>query len=91
VRLLKPFAAPYHFGRIFHEQVYLVVFAVHLHPRDVRIRADVGADAAQDVDSLCVKHTAAMLCYEDPMHVQLENAVSAVPDVAFIAHERTVS
>jgi hypothetical protein len=35
----------------------------------VRVRADVGEDAAQDVDSLCVEHTVALLCDEDPMHV----------------------
>jgi hypothetical protein len=57
----------------------------------VRVRADVGEDAAQDVDSLCAEHTAAIFCYEDSMHVELENAVSAVPDVAFIAHKPTVS
>jgi hypothetical protein len=51
------------------QQVYVVVFAVHLHQRGVRVRADVGEDAAQDVDSLCVEHTAAILCHEDPMHV----------------------
>src|SRR6266702_6415450 len=80
-----------HFGRVFHEQVDVVVFAVHLHQRGVRVRADVGEDAAQEVDSLCVEHTAAIFCYEDQMHVQLENAVSAMPDVAFIAHRTTVS
>jgi hypothetical protein len=58
-----------HFGRILHEQVHVVVFAVHLHPRGVRVRADVGEDAAQEVDSLCVEHTAAILCYEDLMHL----------------------
>jgi hypothetical protein len=51
------------------QQVYVVVFAIHLHQRGVRVRADVGEDAAQDVDSLCVEHTAAILCHEDPMHV----------------------
>jgi hypothetical protein len=72
-------------------QVHVVVFAVHFHQRGVRVRADVGEDAAQEVDSLCVEHTAAILCYEDQMHVQLENAVSAVLDIAFIAHRPAVS
>jgi hypothetical protein len=49
--------------------VHVVVFAVHLHQRGVRVRADVGEDAAQEVDSLCVEHTATTFCYEEPMQV----------------------
>ena len=79
------------FGWILHEQVHVVVFAVHLHQRSLRVRADVGEDAAQDVDRTCVEHTAAILCYEDQMHVQPENTVSTVPNIAFIAHRPTVS
>jgi hypothetical protein len=54
-----------HSGRVFHEQVHVVVFTVHLHQRGVRVGADVGEDGAQDVDSLSVEYTAAILCYED--------------------------
>ena len=70
---------------------HVVVVAGHLHPRGMRVRADVGEDAAQDVDSLCVEHTATILCYEDQLHVQLENVVFVVLDVAFIAAKPTVS
>jgi hypothetical protein len=35
----------------------MIVFAVHLHQRNLRVRADLGEDAAQDVDRLCVEHT----------------------------------
>jgi hypothetical protein len=41
--------------------VHVVVFTVHLHQRGVR----VGEGGAQDVDSLSVEYTAAILCYED--------------------------
>jgi hypothetical protein len=53
-----------HIGRILHKQVHVVVFSVHLHRRGVRVGADVGEDGAQDVDSLSVEYTAAILCYE---------------------------
>jgi len=39
----------------------MVDFAVHLHQRSLRVRADVGEDAAEDVDRTCVEHTAAIL------------------------------
>jgi hypothetical protein len=74
-----------------HEQVHVVAFTVHVHPRSVRVRADVDEDAAQDVDRLRVKHTATILCCEDRMHVQLENTVLVVSNVASIAHRPTVS
>jgi hypothetical protein len=61
-----------------------------IHQRSVRVRADVGEDGAQDVDSPSVEYTAAIFCYEDPMHVQLENAVSFAPVIAFVAHKPTV-
>jgi len=47
------------------QQVSVVLFAVHLHTRGVHVGADVGEDAAQDVDSLSAEHAAVMLCYED--------------------------
>jgi len=47
-----------HFGRIFHEQVHVVVFTVHLHKRSVRVGGDVGEDGVQDVDSPSVEYTA---------------------------------
>jgi hypothetical protein len=39
------------------EQVHVVVFAVHLHPRSLRVRADVGEDAARDVDRVRRTHS----------------------------------
>jgi len=52
--------------------VHGVVLAVHLHQRSLRVRADVGDDAAQAVDSLRVKHTATIFCYEDKTRAQFE-------------------
>jgi hypothetical protein len=45
-----------HFGRIFHEQVHVVVITVHLDQRSARVGADVGEDGALDVDSLSVEY-----------------------------------
>jgi hypothetical protein len=53
-------------GRSAREQLHVVVFAVHFHPRSLRARADLGEDAARDVDLTCGEHTAARLCYGDP-------------------------
>src|SRR5690242_8821500 len=33
--------------RILNEQVHMVVFAVHFHERSLRVRTDLGEDAAQ--------------------------------------------
>src|SRR5579859_2414207 len=55
--------------RILNEQVHMVVFAVHFHERSLRIRTDLGEDAAQDVERTRVEHTAAIFCYEDQMYM----------------------
>ena len=60
-------------GGILHEQVHVVVFAVHLHPRGVRVRADVGEDAAQEVDSLCVETHGGDTLLRRQMRMNVEN------------------
>src|SRR6185369_2269815 len=60
--------------RILH--VHVVVFAVHFHERRLRVRADLGEDATQDVDRTRIEHTATILCYEDPnAHVAGKHSV----------------
>jgi len=66
------------FGRVFQEQVHVVVFPVPLHQRGVRVGADVGEDGAQDVDSRGVEYTAAILCYEGQTRVSVGNTFCGV-------------
>ena len=74
-------------SRLLRQQVHVVVFAVQFHQCSQRVRADVGEDAAEGVDSVCVKHTTAILSYEDQTHMQLENIVLAVSEITFMAHK----
>ena len=65
-------------GVVFHKQMHVVIFAVHLHQRSLRVRADVGKDAAQDVKRMRVEHTVSILFCEVPMRMQFEQSMSAM-------------
>ena len=70
------------FARTLHEQVHVVVFAVLLRSVACACEQASGEDAAQDVDNVRVVHAAAISCEENPVHMQLENAVFVMLEVA---------
>ena len=65
-----------------HQQVNVVVFAVHLNKLCLEIAADLGKDGAKSVDSISVQHPMSILCDEDQVNVKLENAMSTVSNVS---------
>lgn len=75
-----------HFRRIVHQQMNMIVFAVHLDQIGFEVGANAGEERAHVVEDRCGEHPPAVLGHEDQMHVQLENAVSAVSDFTFLGH-----
>jgi len=66
---------------IVHQQVNVVVFAVHLNQFCLEIGADLGKDGAQSVDGISVQHPMSILGDEDQVNVELENAMSTMSNV----------
>lgn len=56
----------------------VVVFAVHLDKRSFKIITNFCEDSPQQVVSLAVQNSPAILGHKDQMNVYLENAMSAV-------------
>ncbi len=75
-----------HFRRIVHQQMNMIVFAVHLDQIGFEVGANAGEERAHVVEDRCGEHPPAVLGHEDQMHVQLENAVSALSDFTFLGH-----
>ncbi len=77
-------------GRILHQQMRMIVLAVHLHQRGLEVQAHAAEDAAQRIDGRAVEHLAAVFRHKDQVDVHLENAVSSVSNVVFISHRPRV-
>ena len=68
-------------GWVIHQQVNVVVFAVHLNQLRLKIVADVGEDGTKAVDSVSVKYPISVLCDEDQVDMQCKHAMSTVPNI----------
>lgn len=75
-----------HFGRILHQQVHMIVIAVHLDQFCLEVGADLGGDRAKPVDGVGIEHSAAIFRYKDQMHVHLENTMPTVPNNIVAGH-----
>lgn len=67
-------------GRIVHQQVNVVVFAVHLNQLGFEVSTDVGEDGPKSDDGVTVKYPISILGDEDQVYVNLKHTVSTVSD-----------
>jgi putative transposase len=65
-----------HFRRIVHQQMHMIVFAVHLHEFSFKISADRREYAAHVFERGGCEHVPPVFGHEDQMHVHSKNAVS---------------
>jgi len=63
---------------IVHQQMNVVVFAIHLDQLRLEIVADIGEDGTKASDSISVKYPISVFCDKDQMDVKLKHAVSTV-------------
>ena len=68
-------------GRVVHQQVNVVVFAVHLNQRRFKIVANVGENGTKTVEGIFVKDPISVLCDKDQVNMKLKHAMSAVSNV----------
>ena len=64
--------------RVVHQQMNVVVFAIHLDQLRLEIVADVAEDGTKASDSISVQRPISVFCDEDQMDVKLKHAVSTV-------------
>jgi hypothetical protein len=72
------------------EQAYGVVFTVQLHPRSLRVRADLGEDVARDVDRPCAEHAQRYFDTKAQCTHNSRNTESFAPNISFFPHRPTV-
>ena len=63
---------------IVHQQMNVVVFAIHLDQLSLEIVADLAEDGTKASDSISVQRPISVFCDEDQMDVKLKHAVSTV-------------
>ena len=73
-------------GRVLDQQMYIIVFAVHLDQLSLEIGADIGEDGAQPIDGVAIEHLAAILRHKDQMDMHLKNTVPSAPNIVVYAH-----
>ena len=63
---------------VVHQQMNVVVFAIHLDQLRLEIVADLAEDGTKASDSISVQCPRSVFCDEDQMDVKLKHAVSTV-------------
>src|SRR6516225_1815972 len=79
------------FGRIVHQQMYVVYLAVHLDHLSLKVATHLGEYDAKAVDGFLVKYLFPILCDEDQVDMELKNAVSTVSDCTRQEHRPSVN
>ena len=74
------------FGRIFHQEVYVIVLAIHLDQLRFKVHADAMEDLSQPFYGSFVKNFAPVFRHKYQMNVHLEKTMSAVSNVLVITH-----
>ncbi len=75
-----------YFGRMVHQQVNVIILAVHLDQVSLKVDTDVGEDVVQVVQHHLCEHATAVFGREDQVDMHRKNAMSSAPDVVFIRH-----
>ena len=65
-------------GRIVHEQVNVIVLAVHFDKCRLEVSADLLEDDSKAIDGVCVKYLPSILWGEDQVNVKFKRAMSTV-------------
>ena len=73
-------------GRVVHQQMNMIVPAVHLDHLRLEIGADRGEDLAHVVPHRLGEHMATVFGYEDQMDVERKDAVPTAPKIGFSRH-----
>lgn len=60
-----------------HQQVHVVVFAVHFHQLRLEVLADLRGRFADHLQGALAEHAAAVLCHKDQVHMQQRNDASS--------------
>jgi len=68
-------------GRVVHQQVNVVVFAVPLNQRRCKIVANVGENGTKTVDGIFVKDPVAVSCDKDQVNMKFKHAMFTVSNV----------
>lgn len=79
-----------HLGGIGHEEVDVVVLAVHLDEFPLEVAANLGEGGSEALDGVAVEHLSAIFGHKDQMRVNVKNTMSTVPDVLTIAHRPSI-
>src|SRR5215204_984455 len=76
--------------RVGHEQVHVVVLAVHLDELGAEVGAHTGEHRTQGVQVLAGQNPAPILGHEDQMHVERRDDVSASTVVVLLSHRPSI-
>lgn len=68
----------------------MVIFAVHLNKRCLKVCADSPEHAAQPFNRIAIEYFAAIFRHKDQMYVHLKDTVSAVSNVVVFSHRPTI-
>lgn len=69
------------FRRVVNEQMHVFGFAVYLNQLRLEVGANLVEDDFEPLDCVSVKYFSSVLCDEDQMNMQCENAMPAVSNV----------
>ena len=76
--------------RIGHEQVHVVILAIHFSKLSTKITAYVGHAVSQHQKRSAVQHMTSILCHKDQVYVKCCNAVSAAPYILIVIHRPSI-
>jgi hypothetical protein len=68
-----------HFGRIFDEQMHMVILAIGLNQNCLKVLADFCKHLTQRFMGGIRQYATTIFGHEDQMHMQTKNAVSSCP------------
>jgi hypothetical protein len=73
-------------GGILNQQMYMVVFPVHLYKHRFKITAHPGEDPLKTLKSITVEYMSSILGNENKMNMHLENTMPSAPSFLVYDH-----
>ena len=68
----------------------MVIFAVHLGKRCLKVRADSPEHVAKPFNRITIEYFAPAFRHKDQMYVHLKNTVSAVSNIVIFYHRPSI-
>jgi len=68
----------------------MVIFAVHLGKRCLKVRANSPEQAAKPFNRIAIEYFAPVFRHKDQMYVHLKNTVSAVSNIVVFHHRPSI-